>query len=464
MGIYGLKKEIKCIGKSIQISTLAGKVIYVDISIWMHKFLHTVEDLDEMIKLFDIQARALLKNGVIPVYVFDGNPDPNVKIVTEKRINLKTKQLKRLDDIDEALSTITDEGAINALIVSKLSLENSTKDMPKDIKTRCKELLTNLGVSYRQALYEADTLIAELLINEGGYGVLSEDVDMLTYQCPRLLTDLNWRTNTVIEFVFEEVLTLFKMDIPTFVDYCILCGCDYAGKIKFIGNAKAKEWIKRCKTIESLLVFLKSTPQLSKRHTYDNNFLEQVKRARNMFLRRSPTGEPIPLEGPKVSTFIEAPCNTIEIIVTSPSGSNVTSEIIVCNKEEQIKKDFIEVVSDSQIPTEDQTESRLDKLINNAENYLSTLPKNNLTSLEFEGRTLDEAIENIERTVASFDKKTVSPSIVNDAIPKNIAESTDHKNSTTNPTESSKQSKPDSQNVITIISTNGESRIIICDK
>ncbi len=461
MGIYGLKKEIKSIGKSIQISTLAGETIYVDISIWMHKFLHTVEDLDEMLKLFDIQARSLLKNGIIPVYVFDGNPDPNVKIVTEKRINLKTKQLKRLDDIDEALSTVTDEGAINALIVSKLSLENSTKDMPKDIKTRCKELLTNLGVSYRQALYEADTLIAELLITEGGYGVLSEDVDMLTYQCPRLLTDLNWRTNTVIEFVFEEVLALFKMDIPTFVDYCILCGCDYAGKIKFIGNAKAKEWIKRCKTIESLLVFLKSTPQLSKRHTYEDNFLEQVKIARNMFLRRSPTGKPIPLEGPKVSTLIETPHDTIEIIVTSPSGSNVTTEIIVCNKEESIKKDFIEIVSEPQISTEDPTESRLDKLINATENYLASLPKSDLTSLKFEEPTLDEVIENIERTVASFDKKIVSPSVADDPILKNIAPSTDNKNPITNPTE---LSGSNSQDVITIISSNGESRIILCDK
>lgn len=41
-----------------------------------------------------------------------------------------------------------------------------------------------------------------------------------------------------------------------FIDLCILCGCDYTGKITNIGPVRAYDLIKKHKNIETILDFL----------------------------------------------------------------------------------------------------------------------------------------------------------------------------------------------------------------
>ena len=77
-----------------------------------------------------------------------------------------------------------------------------------------------------------------------------------------------------------------------FIDFCILCGCDYSSKITGIAIIGANKLIVKHITIEAILAHINANEKLKLRHTYPDEFIEQYQIARNMFLLHSPDGEP----------------------------------------------------------------------------------------------------------------------------------------------------------------------------
>ena len=52
-------------------------------------------------------------------------------------------------------------------------------------------------------------------------------MDCLTFGAPLLIRDLNNKTKFTSEIHLESVLNELEIDFKQFVDFCILCGCDY---------------------------------------------------------------------------------------------------------------------------------------------------------------------------------------------------------------------------------------------
>ncbi len=289
MGITNLKKLIADTGVIATLNTYAGKTLAVDISIWLHKFLY-YGDGDEVITSLALQIEQCLSAGFIPMYVFDGECNDDVKLASIERRETKHRDRETLAMLKE--STVVDETDEKTLI-RIASLEKRTRCLTAEILQQCKELLDQHKITYMQAIYEADTLIAELCARNLVYGVLSEDVDMLTYGCERLLTKFQLNSNVVTEYSLSSVLIKLDMTREQFVDFCILCGCDYSTKIYGIAIMNARKLIKQHQTIERVLVYVNSTEKLAKRHTYDDDFMSQVAVARSMFTSRSPDGRPM---------------------------------------------------------------------------------------------------------------------------------------------------------------------------
>lgn len=57
----------------------------------------------------------------------------------------------------------------------------------------------------------------------------------------------------VLEITLSKVLDGLGMDMPQFIDLCILMGCDYCGTIKGCGPKTAQEWMTKHKSITSVL-------------------------------------------------------------------------------------------------------------------------------------------------------------------------------------------------------------------
>ena len=59
--------------------------------------------------------------------------------------------------------------------------------------------------------------------------------------------------NMVDEYNLEKVLELSDLTYDKFVDFCILCGCDYTCKIHRLGFTTAYKSLKKYKNIEEII-------------------------------------------------------------------------------------------------------------------------------------------------------------------------------------------------------------------
>ncbi|CAD8184137.1 unnamed protein product [Paramecium octaurelia] len=83
MGVYNLWKLLAAAGRNVDIASLRGLRVAIDVSIWMVKLLHGMANSGvnfENVHLIGILKRImfLLENGIKPVFVFDG-PAPELK-------------------------------------------------------------------------------------------------------------------------------------------------------------------------------------------------------------------------------------------------------------------------------------------------------------------------------------------------------------------------------------------------
>ncbi len=70
------------------------------------------------------------------------------------------------------------------------------------------------------------------------------------------------------EFHLDRILSEFGMDMPQFIDFCILLGCDYCGSIRGVGRVKAYDLIREHKTIEGVLEHIDKTVSIVYNRTW----------------------------------------------------------------------------------------------------------------------------------------------------------------------------------------------------
>ena len=230
MGIQHLNKLLKfrcndAISK-IPLSNLRKKKIVIDTSIYLYKFAGEVGIIEGMYQMITI----LLKNNIIPVFIFDGKPPKEKEellkkrkeekyIAKEKSVLIKKKiELMQENDIYANTSLLEEE--LNEL--KKQCIKITWKDIHK-----VKELMKLMGVTYFHAEGEADELCAKLVLKKYAWAVLSEDMDMFVYGCPRILRYLSLLTCTVVMYDYRHILKILKMTQTQFKEICILSGTDY---------------------------------------------------------------------------------------------------------------------------------------------------------------------------------------------------------------------------------------------
>ena len=194
---------------------------------------------------FTFQTTRMIKNGIKPVYVFDGKPP------TMKSGELDKRSMKRVD-AEVALEKAIAAG--NAKEIDKQSrlLVKVSDEHVED----CKTLFKLMGVPFVAAPCEAESQCAELVKKGKVHAVGTEDMDALTFGTSVLLrhfTIFEAPKMPIKEFHLDKVLQEFRMTQSEFTDLCILLGCDYCEKIHGIGPKKAFKAIQEHKNIETVI-------------------------------------------------------------------------------------------------------------------------------------------------------------------------------------------------------------------
>ena len=200
------------------------------------------------------------------IFVFDGKPPENKKECIENR-KANVEKLKELSD-----KSTNEEDKQK---YQKMSIR-LTKEMIYDVK----RLLSLLGISYIHQDGEGEAIASELCrIGYVDY-VLTEDMDTMVYGCPNVIRnciDRSIKRRDIVSIInYDKMIQGINLTHEKFIDFCILCGCDYCGSVPKIGNTTALKLIKKYGSMEEII---KDT-----KYEFPENYLEVFHAAKYNFM------------------------------------------------------------------------------------------------------------------------------------------------------------------------------------
>lgn len=270
MGIKCLLKFITNkdnIIKNVDKKIYKNKKIAIDISILIYRIIISVRSsgadftnqkgdiTSHILGLFN-KTIELLNMGVIPVYVFDGKP-PNIKQKTlDARKNIRKKALIKMENAETE-----DE---------KIKYFKRSSSITKEQWDQCRELLDMMGIPYINAPEEADSQCAYLAKMGLVDGVLTEDMDILTFGSPKIIRNLTSHKIETSEINLPDILQNLNLTHEQFVEFCILLGSDYSSGVHDLKPQEIYDYYINTKDLE------KTIQEFNKNniHVNDNNYLE----------------------------------------------------------------------------------------------------------------------------------------------------------------------------------------------
>lgn len=239
MGIRGFFVFFNYLLETKSLKEYKGKRIGIDAFVWLHKAVFSGLELAynkngvKFIQYIINNIKHIKSFGIIPIIVFDGS-----------KVGMKSKESNA-----RKIKREMTKGSNCKDIIKKIEINfNMTYKVIQALKI--------LKVEYIVAPYEADAELAHLF--KIGYidAVMTEDSDMFAYGVTSVLLKYS-RKNDYIETInFKALISRFE-DYNQFLEFCILCGCDFF-KIKGIGTQSAYKMIRKYRSF-ALCPFDKDT-------------------------------------------------------------------------------------------------------------------------------------------------------------------------------------------------------------
>ena len=281
MGIKNLntffKKHCNGVFHTVPLSSFNGKTFAIDISLYLFKYkaLYSQHWLNAFINLICV----LRKNNIKPIFVYDNGAPPEKKAEQDSRRDQRAKLQQKINDLEKDIFNYESNNVITELLrqvsdkadkeQKRLLLQPKTsnniryvKGYLNKIKKQCihidesdftvtRELFDLLGVQHFMAREEAEAYCANLCVNGLIHGVVSEDTDVLTYNTPIFITNLDVAKETCIQLNIDEILSALSLTYEQFRDMCILFGTDYNKNIKGVGPETSYKLITEHKDIDN---------------------------------------------------------------------------------------------------------------------------------------------------------------------------------------------------------------------
>lgn len=242
--------------KEVDFKHFDGKVLAVDSFNILYQFITTIRQRDgsllkdsngnvtsHLTGLFSRTTR-LMRYGIKPVFVFDGESPELKKKERERRKTLKIEAEKRFQEAKKKKDL--DEMKKYASRASRLTAEMINES---------KELISALGLPFVQATSEGEAQVAYIVSQGDAYAGVSEDYDSLLYGIPRLVKNLtisgrkksgaSYKTIKPNMISFTENMNHLGIDRDKLIMIAMLVGTDYnAGGVKGIGPKNALKLVK----------------------------------------------------------------------------------------------------------------------------------------------------------------------------------------------------------------------------
>jgi flap endonuclease-1 len=262
MGIRGLNNLIKKYAQEAEnvydIKKYKGSVFAIDCSILLYKFKYASRVENSHLVGIVNRIKYYMSNGILPVFVFDGNPPDAKKNTIQKRHDTKEKLYVKIEELKILQDNSENDDEKKTLIDEIDKISSQIIRIKKSHIVECKELLEKAGIPYCTAPEDAEKYCAFLQINGIVDYTITDDTDALTFGCKKILKT---SINKIVEIDTSLVIEKFGMTMDMFVDFCILSGCDYSDTIPSIGPVSSFNIIKQYITLENYIEKLGSKPE-----------------------------------------------------------------------------------------------------------------------------------------------------------------------------------------------------------
>lgn len=254
--------------KEFQLKNLFGRKVAIDASMCLYQYLIAVRQQDgsnltnengeitSHLSGMYYRTLKLVENGIKPVYVFDGKPPVLKGGELEKRLLRKEEAERKIEEAKESGSA-----------EDMLKYEKRQVKVSREHNDEAKKLLDLMGIPYINAPCEAEAQCAELARGGRVFAAASEDMDTLCYSPPYLLRHLTFSEAKKIpidQIDCNLAIEGLEMDKKTFIDLCILLGCDYCETIKGVGPVTALKLIKEHGSIDKIVEFINENKETTK--------------------------------------------------------------------------------------------------------------------------------------------------------------------------------------------------------
>ncbi len=245
--------------KEIKLEELSGKVVAVDASNHLYQFLTTIRAPDgsfftdskgnvtsHLIGLFT-RTTHLMKLGIKPAYVFDGEMPALKRAEIRRRVELKA-------EAEEKFAAAQKEGDSEGMKRYSAMSTKLTKDMIADARN----VVQALGLPVIQAPGEAEAQAARITFNKDAYAIASQDADSLIFGAEKVIRNLSIegrrKQTGVLGYdkvepeliLLDDVLSSMGVTLQQLRCLAMLVGTDYNVKgIKGIGPKTALKLVKQ---------------------------------------------------------------------------------------------------------------------------------------------------------------------------------------------------------------------------
>src|SRR3972149_369081 len=213
--------------KEITLKELSGKSLAIDTNAFIYKYSYGMDESNCLIQ-FGWLMTDFYRYKIKPIFVFDG------KAIEEK------KDKKEYDQKRKNYINIT----------------------PKKIE-QVKKLLQLMGAQIIDLKTGDGEGVCSILNRLGIVDyVVCEDGDVFPFGAISLIRGIGSQQNREQNMKYYNIKAIVKeFELPEdeFIDFCILCGCDYSEKITGIGPVNAYKLIKQYHNIENIIKFITET-------------------------------------------------------------------------------------------------------------------------------------------------------------------------------------------------------------
>jgi flap endonuclease-1 len=258
--------------ETIDLSSLANKVIAIDAHNILYQFLSSIRGPDGR-PLMNSEGQVtshiagllyrtsnLVEAGIKPVFVFDGPPSELKRKTLDKRHAIRTAAKKEMEDAIEA-GDLEKARMMGARSVS----------LNREMIAEAQEALSYLGFPVIQAKQEGEAQAGQLVNQKLAYAVCTQDYDSLLFGTSITIRNMAITGKRKIPYRNAYVnVEPEKMELGTVLNELhisrqqliwigMLIGTDFNDKIPMVGPKKALKAVAKKKSFQEVLDELKAT-------------------------------------------------------------------------------------------------------------------------------------------------------------------------------------------------------------